>query len=293
VRLLVTGSAGQLGSHLLDAGARAGHELLGVDLSAGPGDVAEERSVDLAEPGAALASVGGFRPDVIVHTAAWTAVDDCELDPVRAQRSNVVATESVVRAAVAHDAHVVVVSTDYVFDGTKQGPYTEDDAPSPQSVYGRTKLEAERVVLAAGGTVARTSWLCSARGRNAVRTVLGAVDAGTPLRFVDDQRGQPTFAGDLADMLLLLARDRPGGVFHTTNSGPVTWFGFVREILLADGRDPGLVAPIRTAELDPPRPAPRPANSVLEARAWRRAGYPPARDFREPLAEVVATLRHR
>jgi dTDP-4-dehydrorhamnose reductase len=293
VRLLVTGSAGQLGSHLLDAGARAGHELLGVDLSAGPGDVAEERSVDLAEPGAALASVGGFRPDVIVHTAAWTAVDDCELDPVRAQRSNVVATESVVRAAVAHDAHVVVVSTDYVFDGTKQGPYTEDDAPSPQSVYGRTKLEAERVVLAAGGTVARTSWLCSARGRNAVRTVLGAVDAGTSLRFVDDQRGQPTFAGDLADMLLLLARDRPGGVFHTTNSGPVTWFGFVREILLADGRDPGLVAPIRTAELDPPRPAPRPANSVLEARAWRRAGYPPARDFREPLAEVVATLRHR
>jgi len=289
VRLLVTGAAGQLGGHLLDIGGELGHDLFGVDVLPVPGGT----SVDLSDAVAVRGVVADHRPDVVVHAAAWTAVDDCELDPERARVANVVATEAVVDAATRVGAHVVVVSTDYVFDGTKASPYVEDDEPAPRSVYGRTKLEAERIVLAAGGTVARTSWLCSARGRNVVRTVLGAVDAGTPLRFVDDQRGQPTFAGDLARMLLLLARDRPGGVFHTTNSGPVTWFGFVREILLADGRDPGLVVPIRTADLDPPRPAPRPANSVLSGSSWHRAGYPPARDFREPLAEVVAVLRHR
>lgn len=289
MRLLVTGSAGQLGSHLVEAADAAGHEVLGVDLQPSDGGTV----LDLADADTVRSLVDEVRPDVVVHTAAWTAVDDCELDPERAHRANVDATAAVVDAAAPVGAHVVVVSTDYVFDGTSPDPYTEADPPSPRSVYGVTKLAAERLVLAAGGTVARTSWLCSARGRNVVRTVLGAVDAGAPLRFVDDQRGQPTFAGDLAGMLLLLARDRPGGVFHTTNSGPVTWYGFVREILLADGRDPGLVVPIRTAELDPPRPAPRPANSVLDDRAWRRAGYPPARDFREPLAEVVAALRHR
>ncbi len=289
MRLLVTGSAGQLGSHLVEEADRAGHAVVGVDLQQG----ADTTVLDLSDAEAVRSLLLAERPDAVVHAAAWTAVDDCELDPDRARRANVDATAVVVEAAALVDAHVVGVSTDYVFDGTKDGPYGEDDPPSPRSVYGTTKLAAERIVLGGGGTVARTSWLCSARGRNVVRTVLGALDAGAPLRFVDDQRGQPTFAGDLAGMLLLLARDRPGGVFHTTNAGPVTWYGFVQEILRADGRDPGLVVPIRTADLDPPRPAPRPANSVLSDRVWRRAGYPPARDFREPLAEVVAVLRHR
>jgi len=287
VRLLVTGAAGQLGGHLLEVGGELGHDLFGVDLLPVPGGT----SVDLSDAGAVRGVVTEHRPDVVVHAAAWTAVDDCELDPERARVANVVATEAVIDAATRVGAHVVFVSTDYVFDGTKAAPYVEDDEPAPRSVYGRTKLEAERIVLAAGGTVARTSWLCSARGRNVVRTVLDLADDGTVMRFVDDQLGQPTFAADLAGMLVVLADERPGGVFHTTNSGPVTWYGFVKDILLAAGHDPDLVRPIRTDELDPPRPAPRPANSVLEGRAWRQAGHAPARDFHEPLAEVVARLR--
>ncbi len=286
MRLLVTGGAGQLGTHLLRPEV-AGGEVLGVDLQAHAGGVA----LDLTDLDAITELCREWRPDVVVHGAAWTAVDDCELDPDRAERLNVDATASVVAAAAEVGAHVVAVSTDYVFDGTKSAPYVESDPTSPQSVYGRTKLAAEGLVLEAGGTVARTSWLCSAVGRNLLRTVLDLAAAGTELRFVDDQRGHPTFAGDLAPMLCRLAAERPGGVFHTTNQRAVTWFGFVREVLTAGGFSPDQVVAIRTEDLDPPRPAPRPANSVLENRAWGEAGWPSSRDFAEPLAEAVDVLR--
>jgi dTDP-4-dehydrorhamnose reductase len=124
-----------------------------------------------------------------------------------------------------------------------------------------------------------------------VKTLLKLAEERDTLSFVDDQFGHPTFAGDLARMLAKLAVERVPGTFHTTNQGAVSWHGFAREVFAAAGHDPDRILPIGTADLDPPRPAPRPANSVLDGMAWRMCGFEPSRDFREPLAEVIARLR--
>jgi dTDP-4-dehydrorhamnose reductase len=186
----------------------------------------------------------------------------------------------------------VHVSTDYVFDGTKLGPYVETDTPNPQSVYGSTKLAGEHEALANGSGVAvvRTSWVCGFYGNNMVKTVHKLAQERDSLSFVSDQIGHPTFTSDLAPLLHRLAVDRRDGIFHGTNQGAVSWYEFVQEIVRLMGKDPGMVHPITTAELQPPRPAKRPANSVLDNKALRDAGYAPTRDFREPLAELLRLL---
>ena len=291
MRFLVTGARGQLGGQLVDdLDAHPDHLVLGVDRPGGGlGGVA---GVDLVDRAAVVELVRSFRPEVVVHAAAFTDVDGCETDPDAARRNNVEASESVAVAARAVGAHVVYVSTDYVFDGTKSTPYVETDLPNPQSVYGRTKLAGE-MAMDPAWTVARTSWLCSARGANMVRTILRLSDGDAELRFVDDQRGHPTFAADLSPMLVRLGEDRVAGIVHTTNLGAVSWAEFAREVLQAAGRDPARVVSIVTADLQPPRPAHRPANSVLADVAWRALGYAPNRDFREPLAEAVRELLDR
>ena len=163
-------------------------------------------------------------------------------------------------------------------------------------MYGASKLAGEREALVLGGSaiVVRTSWVCGEHGANMVRTILRMLADGddTPgrLAFVDDQHGCPTFTADLAPMLRRLALDRRSGVHHVTNQGAVTWFEFARAVVAAAGRNPDIVRPITTAQLDPPRPAPRPANSVLDNAVLRTAGIPLLRDYHEPLAELVAAL---
>jgi dTDP-4-dehydrorhamnose reductase len=183
------------------------------------------------------------------------------------------------------------VSTDYVFDGTKAGPYVEWDATGPRSVYGASKLGGEHEVAAhaPGACTVRTSWVCGEHGHNMVKTVLGLADR-PELAFVDDQRGCPSFTADLAVAIRALAAARLPGVFHVTNQGVASWYEFVRDILTALGRDPGKVRAIATADLDPPRPAPRPANSVLDNAALRAAGFPLLPDYRESLGHLVKQL---
>ncbi len=187
------------------------------------------------------------------------------------------------------------VSTDYVFDGTLDRPYHEWDVTGPQSVYGASKLagEHEAAALGAQAAVVRTSWVCGEHGNNMVRTVLGLVDRGVPMRFVDDQHGCPTFTADLAPVLHRVAAERTGGIVHTTNTGARSWYQFVREIVAADGGDPDTVSPISTAELEPPRPAQRPANGVLDGARMRELGWPPLRDVPDALADLVPRLRQR
>jgi dTDP-4-dehydrorhamnose reductase len=190
-------------------------------------------------------------------------------------------------------AHLAYVSTDYVFDGTKASPYVEWDLPNPLSVYGRSKLAGERE-LGPQSTIVRTSWVCGRYGANMVKTVLRLLAAGqTPLRFVDDQHGCPTIASDLATKLVALALERRPGTFHVTNQGATTWFEFVRAIVGFAGGDPEAVLPIATAELDPPRPAPRPFNSVLDNAALRLSSdelLPAWQDSTEALvAELLAS----
>ena len=281
MRIVVTGARGQLGTEVVQLLDAAGHhEVLGLDLP----------DHDLTDRDLVLGVLTSFQPDAVIHGAAFTAVDACETDPDTAYRVNCGATRFVADGARRVGAHVVYVSTDYVFDGTKTTSYVEWDAPNPQSVYGRTKLGGE-MEIDPGWAIARTSWVCGYHGANMVKTLLRLAEERDTLSFVDDQVGHPTFAADLAQMVVRLAVERVPGTFHTTNQGAVSWWGFARAVFAAAGHDPDRILPISTEQLDPPRPAPRPANSVLDNMAWRLHGFPTSRDFREPLAEVVARLR--
>jgi dTDP-4-dehydrorhamnose reductase len=285
--LLVTGAGGQLGHDVVAAGGAAGDDVLGLS----------HATLDVTDRDAVLGAITTWRPDAVVHCAAWTAVDACEGDPARAFVANALAVRWVVEACDRVGAHLVHLSTDYVFDGTLHRPYREWDEPAPRSVYGASKLGGEREALALGPqvTVVRTSWVCGEHGSNMVATVLRLArdHAGGKgsLAFVDDQRGHPTFTADLAPLLRRLALDRRSGVVHATNQGEVSWYGFVQQVLSAAGHDPGMVRPITTAALDPPRPAPRPANSVLDNAVLRAAGIPLLREFHQPLTELVARLQ--
>jgi len=239
-----------------------------------------------------MQAVTSVAPDLVLNAAAWTAVDACQTDPDRAWRDNALGARHVAEAARAVGAHLVHVSTDYVFDGTNPAPYREWDDPHPASVYGASKLGGEREVLAQlpGAAVVRTAWVCGQHGANMVKTVLRLAATHDELSFVDDQRGCPTFTEDLADAIHRLAVGRLPGLFHVTNQGPTTWYGFARAVVELAGRDPDMVRPITTAELQPPRPAPRPANSVLDNAALRLSGLPLLDDWHEPLARTVAAL---
>ncbi|MBO0728837.1 MAG: dTDP-4-dehydrorhamnose reductase [Acidimicrobiaceae bacterium] len=283
MRVLITGAGGQLGADLV---ARFGRERHHDVLAATRGEL------DVGDRDAVLSAITGWAPDLIVHAAAWTDVDACESDPDRAWRVNALGARHVADGARRCGGHLVHLSTDYVFDGRSPNPYTEWDTPHPQSVYGRSKLggEAEVLRLAPAATVVRTSWLCGVHGTNMVKTVLRLAADRDRLAFVDDQRGCPTFTDDLAAALYDLAVARRPGLFHVTNQGPTTWYRFAQDIVLLAGRDPGMVSPITTAELDPPRAAPRPANSVLDNAALRLCGLPLLPDHHEPLARTVAAL---
>ena len=279
MRVLVTGAAGQLGTDVVAHCREAGDDVLAADRSV----------LDITNRAAVHDVVVEGRPDVVINCAAWTAVDACESDPDRAMAANAHAVRWLTEACDAIDARLVQVSTDYVFDGTKSGPYVESDVTNPQSVYGSSKLAGEVEALAwSNSLVVRTSWVCGAHGHNMVRTVQRLVAEGKPLAFVNDQVGCPSFTADLAPALRLLAMERHVGVAHLTNTGAVSWYGFVREVVRALGADPSVVRPISTAELQPPRPAKRPANSVLDNVKWREWGYEPLRDFRAALRDMLA-----
>jgi len=277
VRVLVTGAGGQLGQDVAAVFAR--HEVTAVT----------HAQLDVTDRDQVLGAVTTLRPQAIVHCAAWTAVDACERDPDRAFAANALAVRHVAEGARRVGAHVCHISTDYVFDGTKAAPYHEWDVPAPRSVYGASKLAGERE-LDADATIVRTSWVCGFGGANMVKTILRIATQQTALAFVDDQVGHPTFTADLAVAIRRLVIDRRPGTFHVTNQGAVSWYEFARAVMRAAGNDPDRVSPIATSQLDPPRPAPRPANSVLDNAALRMSGVPLLRDFREPLAELVARL---
>ncbi len=279
--VLVTGAGGQVGRELVEV------------FEADPAwrVVACDRSrLDLACRDSVLGAITGSAPDAVVHAGAWTAVDACEGDPDRALQVNALGTRHVADAARRVGAHVTYLSTDDVFDGHKQGPYHEWDETGPASAYGVSKLGGERE-LDPGSTVVRTSWVFGRHGANMVKTVLRlARDSDGPLTFVDDQHGCPTSAADLAGAVRHLVSARLPGTFHVTNQGATTWCSFARDVLALAGRDTGRVQPISTAELVPARPAPRPANSVLDGAALRLSGIPLLADHHEPLATLVAEL---
>ena len=279
MRLLITGAGGQLGRELVDAARAAGHEVVG--LAKSELDITDQSAVDVA--------IKASRPDVIIHAAAWTAVDACESDPNKAHLVNVIGTRNVVQAARAIGARTVYISTDYVFDGDKPTPYVEDDKPSPQSVYGQSKWEGE-CEMGEDDLIVRISWVCGFHGANMVKTILKIMKNQPELRFVDDQVGSPTMADDAAAGIVRLVEHDVRGVWHLTNQGSTSWFGFAGDVLEAAGEDRSRVKPIRTADLQPPRPAKRPANSVLANTKWEASSIAPLPHYLPSLNRLVRRL---
>ena len=277
---LVTGAYGMLGTDLVDLLRRCGQDVTATDID----------TLDITDADAVDAAVRDHQ--IVVNAAAWTAVDDAEEHEDRARTLNADAPRLLARAAGRHGARLVQLSTDYVFDGLLDRPYIESDAPAPQSVYGASKLAGEHEASALGtsATIVRTSWVCSQNGSNMVKTIMRLAGGRKKLAFVDDQIGNPTFTADLAPMIRRLALDRRSGVHHVTNQTSTSWYGFAREVVTAMGKNPDMVRPITTAELQPPRPARRPPNSVLDNMVLKSAGLALLRDFRDPLRETVSAL---
>ncbi|MFF4750868.1 dTDP-4-dehydrorhamnose reductase [Streptomyces sp. NPDC002514] len=301
MRWLVTGAGGMLGRDTVEELRRRGADVTGLDRTA----------LDITEPDAVRRALAEHRPDLVVNCAAYTAVDDAETDEERALTVNGDGPRLVARACAVHGARLIHVSTDYVFGGeaplrapdparperTRITPYPEDHPPAPRTAYGRTKLAGEQAVLAelpGAGAVVRTAWLYGVHGRNFVRTMLDLEARRETLDVVDDQRGQPTWSADvaarIADLGTRLARDGSAhGVFHATSSGEATWHELAQEVFLLAGADPNRVRPVGSAAF--PRPAPRPAYSVLGHDRWREAGLEPLRDWRSALHEALPHIR--
>jgi dTDP-4-dehydrorhamnose reductase len=284
MRFLVTGAGGQLGQELVevlsadDGGGREA-EVVGADRA----------RLDITDREAVHDVLASVRPEVVVHAAAMTAVDDCESDPDRAFLVNALGTRHVAEAARVVGAHLCYVSTDYVFDGHSRRPYLEWDPPNPLSMYGRSKLGGE-AELGPDATVVRTSWVSGRHGSNLVKTVLRLLAEERPLRFVADQRSRPTFTADLAPAIRRLAIERRPGVFHVTNQEDATRYDLARAVAGLAGGDPERVQPITTAEVVPAPPAPRPAYSVLDNAALRLSGLPLLPPWQESLARLVREL---
>lgn len=273
----MTGANGQVGSaavRLLEPLSR--HQTVATD----------RQTCDLASRDSVEQCIGEVAPELIINAAAMTDVDGCETNSDAAYAVNALGMRYLAEAANRVDAHIVHVSTDYVFDGGATVPYHEWDRTNPQSIYGASKLGGEIEVMthAHRWTIARTAWVYGS-GKNFVDTIIARARQGDPLAVVDDQRGCPTFAADLAAMLVTLGVARRTGMFHVTNQGSCTWFDLARLALALVGLDPACVTPMASTELD--RPAPRPANSVLDNRALRLGGIDLLRPYQEALAEYL------
>jgi dTDP-4-dehydrorhamnose reductase len=278
---LVAGAGGMLGSDLL--GALAGRDVAGL----------VRAELDVTDPAAVEEALGRARPDVVVNAAGWTAVDAAEDHEAAAFAANAVGPANLARACARAGARLVHVSTDYVFAGDATAPYAEDAPVAPRSAYGRTKAAGEWAVRAehpAGSYVVRTAWLYGARGGNFVKTMLRLEGERDALDVVDDQRGQPTWSRDLAGRIVALVdAGPPPGIYHGTASGETTWYHLTRAIFELLGADPDRVRPTTTDRY--PRPAPRPAYSVLGHDGWATVGIPPMRDWRAALTEAFPTMR--
>jgi dTDP-4-dehydrorhamnose reductase len=277
MRLLVTGAAGMLGSDVVAAAGTGGHEVVAL----------ARADLDITDPAAVGAALRDARPDAVVNCAAWTDVDGAEEHEAQATAVNGDGAGHLAAAAAQAGAHLVHVSSDYVFDGRASEPYPEDAPTGPTGAYGRSKLAGEVAVAAAGGSVAivRSAWVFGRHGGNFVATMLRVGEQRDAVDVVDDQVGCPTWTGHLAPALVEIAERRLGGVMHVAGGGSCSWFDLARETFARSGIDCE-VRPQSTAALG--RPAPRPAYSVLGS---TRAEVPVLPAWSDGLAGYLNEIR--
>lgn len=288
-RVLVAGAGGQVGRELMGLPAPADLALTGL----------YREALDICHADAVHAAFDQHRPDIVVNLAAYTAVDKAEDEPLPAFAANRDGPAMLAQACRRRGIPLLHVSTDYVFDGQKQGAWREDDPIGPIGVYARSKAEGEQLLRDAldEHVILRTSWVFGAQGNNFVRTMLGRIGRNAELRVVDDQRGCPTAAADLARALMTIARRlledpaRVAGTYHFANAGPTTWFRFAQAIFArakAHGLDVPRVVPIPTSGY--PTKATRPANSELDCAkvvATFGVARPAWRDSLPPVVDAI------
>lgn len=278
--VLLVGYRGMLGTELLKILQEQSIQTVAVDLK--EMDVTSRDSVD--------SIFEEFRPAVVLNASGFTDVDGCESQVETAFAVNAEGPANLAAASTKVGAFLIHVSTDYVFDGTCREPYREDDPLNPLGVYGKSKAVGEirvREIIPENHCIVRTQWLFGLHGKNFVDTIVRLSGERDVLTIVDDQIGSPTYAPDLAEALVTLARMRGRGTFHVTNSGSTSWYGFAAKIIELAGRS-AVVEPMKSSELQ--RPAPRPLFSVLDnTRFHGFCGYIP----REWTAALQAYLKER
>ncbi|MBU5673832.1 dTDP-4-dehydrorhamnose reductase [Paenibacillus brevis] len=283
MKVLVTGASGQLGRDVVAHLKRSGHEVIASDRDA----------LDITDPAACQSFIQQFQPEVVIHCAAYTAVDRAETEVESAYAVNAAGTRNMVVASEQIGAKFCYISTDYVFDGNSELPYHEYDNTNPQSIYGKSKRAGEVLVqsLSSAYFIVRTSWVYGLHGHNFVKTMLRLGQERDEIKVVHDQKGSPTYTSDLAEFLLELIQTEQYGIYHASNSGTCTWYEFAKAIFMEAETISGQHYSARvhacTTE-EYPLPAPRPRNSVMEHLAIRSNGFKDMRPWHEGLKEFLS-----
>lgn len=282
MKVLITGAGGQLGMDVVSLFRESGHIVFASDRD----------TLDITDASACKILVEEFRPDVVIHCAAYTAVDRAEGEVEAVYHINAAGTRNLVVACERIKAKFCYISTDYVFDGTSEAPYHEYDPPNPQSIYGKSKLAGEVLVqtLSSRYFIVRTSWVYGLNGHNFVKTMLRLGREKDSLQVVNDQVGSPTFTEDLAWFLEALVKTNYFGIYHASNSGTCTWYEFAKKIfeeaeLITGENFKARILPCTTEEY--PLPAPRPRNSIMAHWGIRSNGFTDLRDWEKGLKSFL------
>jgi dTDP-4-dehydrorhamnose reductase len=274
VHILITGAHGQLGKEL-ERQLSLSHTVFSLG----------KKELDITKKEVVEEIITQIEPQVIIHAAAFTAVDQCETDPKKAFEVNSIGSGYVAQVAHKVNARMIYMSSDYVFDGQKQFPYTEEDEPNPKSIYGLSKWLGERLVLKFNNaTVIRTSWLYGHYGKNFVKTMLDLGTRNREIKVVNDQFGSPTYVNDLTKIINQLI-SKKNGIYHVSNSGSCTWYEFAKAIFKEAGLNSNLVVPTTTEEYG--AFAQRPRYSVLGHDALVKENIKPVRTWKEALKEFI------
>ena len=286
-RILITGSSGMLG---VDLSQELYHDykVFGADiLRRASFGVCGFYKLDITKKHNVSALIKNLNPDVVIHAAAWTDVDGCELDPKRAYRINSEGTKNVAHACKSIGATLIYISTDFVFDGRRKTPYKEADKTNPLNIYADSKLKGELAIkrILKKYLILRTGWLYGKHGKNFVDTIIAKAKKEKVLKVVNDQVGSPTYTKDLAEAIrVLLKKSIDRGIYHVSNSGSVSWYDYAKDILKLS-KSQTIVAPISSKELD--RPAKRPKMSVLDNSRFIKLTGHKMRNWQEALKDYV------
>ena len=278
MKILITGAYGMLGSDLREV--LKDNELI----------ITGSKDLDITKENNVLQFIEDKKPEIVINAAAYTNVDNCETDYDNAYLVNAIGPKNLAVACNKLNIPLIHVSTDYVFDGSKTTPLSEEDKLGPKTAYGKTKLEGEKFVQENTKKyfILRTAWLFGLNGKNFVKTMINLSKKNNLLKVVNDQKGCPTYCYDLAMAIKQLLNSDKYGIYHLTNKGELSWYDFAKKIFELSNITIN-VKPVTTEEF--PRPAPRPHYSVLSNQKWINAGFSPMRNYEDALKDYLSLLK--